>query len=126
MKGYEDGYDAGAQFFAWLVGDTGVEENDEQDAQGDFGQNPTPTATSQAHFGAAPPQSTQYPTDPRPPGPAPEPKKGKRRPGPWPNLVKQLDSGLQHNRYSEGCWEGLTGQEGGLEYLWAAYLGHYK
>lgn len=122
-KGWEDGYDAGAQFLSWLVGATGVEVDDIATLRTTL--QPTPTAPILTSSSVPAPQSTQYPTDPRPPQPAPEPKKGRPRPGPWPDFVRRLDANLEHNKYTESCWTELTGYQGGLPGLWAAYLGHY-
>jgi hypothetical protein len=126
-KGWEDGYDAGAQFLSWLVGTTGVEADGQPYGTEDSSSplpRPTPTAPSSTST-VPPPQSTQYPADMRPPAPGPEAKKGRRRPGPWPEFVKSLNARLEHEKYTERCWADLTGQRGGLEELWTAYLGHY-
>ena len=46
--------------------------------------------------------------------------------GPWPGVIAQIDRKLRVEAYSDGWWAELTGVEGGLEVLWARYLGDYR
>jgi hypothetical protein len=46
--------------------------------------------------------------------------------GPWPGIIGQLNRKLRSEAYNEAWWAELTGEEGGLDVLWARYLGDYR
>lgn len=130
-KGYETGYDVGAWFLDYLVGGAegeGVVGGTEHDFS--LGQTPSQQHQSQqptqTHTQAAQPQSTQYTAPPpghQAPYPKPRPTKPRRRP-PIPDLVRQLDSRLEFERYSEHWWVEMAGAP--LDVLWQEYLDYYS
>lgn len=134
-RGWEEGYDAGAQFLSWLVGpstlfprDSRKQLLDEMIRDSDpivDGRRDGP-ATSATVTAPPLPQSTKYPDRPHPYVPGLIPAPDRPRPGPWPDIVKDLNGSLEHEKYKEGWWERYTGVKGGLEGLWAAYLDFYR
>lgn len=127
-RGWEEGYDAGARFLSWLVGPkrTGEDLVNEGLTALDIGNTANRSAPSITVPRPPLPQPTKYPDQPYSSAPALTPPADRRRPGPWPDLVKELNGSLEHQKYSDKWWEGHTGVEGGLDGLWAAYLGFYR
>ncbi|WVQ80071.1 hypothetical protein IAT38_002172 [Cryptococcus sp. DSM 104549] len=131
-KGWEDGYDVGARFLGWLVGDedgrAGL-ESEEGERKGDEesterGEVSLPTPASDPGTAQAP-LPTKYP-DPLPPthtSPLAPHKKPHPRPGPFPDLVRLIDARLQYERWDDEWWEEMTGDS--LGQLWDKYLDYY-
>lgn len=122
-KGWKDGYDAGARFLAWLI------ENDRGIGDGNGVNNGRqehfiiPPQSSISTF-APPAQATKYPSSsetyqqtfhPVPPT--------KPRLGPFPDLLRLIDSRLIYEKWNDSWWEEMTGHK--LDKLWAAYLSYY-
>ena len=51
------------------------------------------------------------------------PLPGKKRRGPFPELVRLLDTRLKVEKWDDSWWEEMTGAS--LESLWAEYLAYY-
>ncbi|WWC59752.1 uncharacterized protein I303_102314 [Kwoniella dejecticola CBS 10117] len=97
----------------------------------------TPTPTSTSAEIPPPAQPTQYPpfpdtdTDPdaieddsKPPIIPPSTSTDRpKRPGPFPDLVRLLDSRLKYERWHDSWWREFTGL--GLDELWKDYLRYY-
>lgn len=126
-RGWEEGYDSGARFLAWL---TGWEQNGATPGSRDLGQargdeafdHTAPTRTA---FSAA--QPTQYPSGAPPPAPPQHsrPPTGSRpRRPPNPDLVRMLDHRLAQEKWDDQWWEQMAGAR--LEVLWAEYLEYYR
>lgn len=147
-RGWEEGYDSGARFLDWLVGEeNGQKGNDRQsavasDLTGDKGQSPfaryyaddvklndigqvtAPTATSDA-----PPQAQSTSINPPtaanpPPRPLAPHHRQKSRRGPFPDFVRDLDSRLVDRQFRDAWWEEMTGT--GLKVLWGEYMAYYR
>jgi hypothetical protein len=126
-KGWETGYDVGAWFLDYLVGEGIVGGLDwaGPDAGGRGstaagGQGPTPTTTQ------AQPQPTTY-TAPPPnhQSPYPKPRPSKPRPrAPIPDLVRNMDSRLERERWSDTWWVEMVGAP--IEVLWREYQDYYS
>jgi hypothetical protein len=137
-KGWEEGYDAGARFLAWLSGygeDIASVRGDEGGLASENGrpvtlamggsseivQQPTSTSTQ-----AARPQESKYPTheyDPSQTKPNPSPLT-KPRTGPFLDIVPFLNAKMEYEEYSESWWMEITGKN--LEGLWEEYLQYYS
>ena len=128
-RGWEEGYDAGARFLAWLTGDepavttTGEDENENVRKLGrQMGAMPVNTAPA--------PQATRYPPSERvleEGGPERSrqvvPGKPKPRRGPFPELVRLMDARSGTEKWDDLWWEEMTGA--GLDVLWREYLDFY-
>lgn len=130
-KGYETGYDVGAWFFDYLVGDGIVGGLDWSPTQPQS-LGPTPTPTTQtggyavgAGGTAQQPLQTAYTAPPpghQPPYPKPSNTKPRPRP-PIPDLIRQMDARLEFERYNERWWVEMAGAP--LDVLWQEYLDYY-
>lgn len=122
-KGWEEAYDSGARFLAWL---TGWEEGSADFPPLEEGPSATTGSYSGYTGGAPPAQPTQYPSGPAPPPPqhGPPPPGSKPRRPPMPNLVRLMDFRLAHERWNDSWWEEMTGAR--LDVLWAEYLAYYR
>lgn len=133
-KGWETGYDVGAWFLDWLVGDgvvggiavraegEGAEDRHKRVVGSGAGTGPTPSTTTST----AQPLPTQY-TSPSPNHSSPYPKPRPTRPRsrqPMPDLIRQMDSRLEFERWDEGWWLQMAGAE--LPVLWKEYLDCYN
>ena len=128
-KGYEDAYDKGAMFLCWLMGELPGSGGGTQTAPAAY-----PTQAPQAPYGTSSYQqyTTQYPHgyDPNQQGPPPVPPHpnaqagGKPRRGPFPDIVRQIDTRLRTERYSPKWWVEMTGAS--LDQLWAEYQAYYN
>lgn len=125
--GWEDAYDAGALFLCWLTGETPeVDARPGEPTQPIQQQQQQPTGT----YSAQQPFATQYPQNPGtgagPPAvPAGRPNPNARaRRGPFPDIVRTLDTRLRTQRFSEQWWVELTGAS--LEQLWREYQDYYR
>jgi hypothetical protein len=124
-KGWETGYDVGAWFLDWLVGDgvvggtTWSSTNSSQPSNLNSNGNLGPTTTQ-----AQAPQSTQY-TAPPPnhASPYPKPKPNKSRRPPIPDLVRMMDARLEYERWDDGWWDQMAGAS--IEVLWREYQDYY-
>ncbi|AFR97327.1 hypothetical protein CNAG_04889 [Cryptococcus neoformans var. grubii H99] len=120
-KGWEDGYDAGARFLAWLVEDDGgIGDGSGKNRREEHIIIPSQSSASSAPFA----QATKYPTfshtyqQPfRPVLPS------KPRLGPFPDLLRLIDSRLIYEKWNDSWWEEMTGHS--LDKLWDAYLTYY-
>ncbi|KAK4683600.1 hypothetical protein P7C73_g6638, partial [Tremellales sp. Uapishka_1] len=118
-RGWEEAYDAGARFFAWLEGE-GEADGSPSAASQPHGAPPTPISPS---VPAA--QPTRYPTHQSDPQPVVvKPKLSKPRIGPFKDLSQIMNLKLKEGKWDDGVWEELTGKT--LEDLWAEYLEWYK
>lgn len=123
-KGWETGYDVGAWFFDYLVGDGTVGGLDW--VPSNTGP-PAPTKTRANFDGgtAQQPLPTAYTAPPpghRPPYPKPINTKPRPRP-PMPDLIRQMDARLEFERYDERWWVEMAGAP--LQVLWTEYLDYY-
>jgi hypothetical protein len=123
-KGWETGYDVGAWFLDYLVGEGvvgGTEYRPQsQSNQSPHGQGQVPTATSQQQ-----PMPTSYTAPPaghRPPYPKPRPNKPRPRP-PIPELVRNMDIRLEYERWNDSWWVEMAGAP--IEVLWREYQEYY-
>lgn len=129
-RGWEDAYDAGARFLAWLTGDeaeSGGNSDQETETIEDDGGVERGLASMTI---ARPAQPTRYPQPgessvgssesgaKRPPQGRPRP----RRP-PVPDLVRQMDERMGREKVEEGWWVEMAGAT--LEELWTEYLDFY-
>lgn len=125
-KGWETGYDVGAWFLDYLVGEGVVggvdyipshsEQNQNHQVNGNL---PTPTQPQV-------PLPTQY-NHPAPNhiSPYPKPRPSKPRPrAPIPDLVRMMDARLEFERWDERWWEQMVGAP--IEVLWKEYLDYYS
>ncbi|WVW78132.1 hypothetical protein I302_100083 [Kwoniella bestiolae CBS 10118] len=125
-RGWEDGYDIGARFIEWLTGST-PKIQEESSSLGS--QIPTQDAlTSPTKTSVEGAVHTQYPnalpSNDLPP--FEKIHKGRReqdRPGPFPDLIRLIDSRLKYERWDDIWWNELTGKS--LEELWDCYLRYY-
>lgn len=128
-RGWETGYDVGAWFLDYLVGDGivgGLSYSSTPSSQEH--QQPTPTTQNGAQgSGTAPqPQPTVY--NPPPPGhqapyPKHTPSKPRPRP-PIPELVRRMDARLEYERWDDSWWTQMAGAP--IEILWKEYQEYYK
>jgi len=138
-KGWEEGYDAGARFLAWLTGEG--EESDTQtqsQSQTHAHTHPPPSYDDDDDVGGiqtemsrvtltGPPkaQPTKYLQSQS--GESRKPStgkgKGKSRRGPFKELVRSIDARLKVEQWDDMWWEEMTGAE--LEVLWKEYLDYY-
>lgn len=120
-KGYETGYDVGAWFLDYLVGEGvvgGVDYTPSQSQQYPNGNQPTSTQPQA-------PMPTQYnapPANHTSPYPKPRPSKPRPRP-PIPELIRMMDARLEYERWDERWWEQMVGAP--IEVLWREYLDYY-
>jgi hypothetical protein len=121
-KGWETGYDVGAWFLDYLVGEGvvgGIDYTPSQSRQYSNGNQPTST-----HPQA--PMPTQYnapPVNHTSPYPKPRPTKPRPRP-PIPELIRMMDARLEYERWDERWWEQMAGAP--IEVLWREYLDYYS
>ena len=121
-KGYETGYDVGAWFLDYLVGEGvvgGVDYTPSQHQYPSNGNGPTSTQPQA-------PMPTQYnapPSNHTSPYPKPRPNKPRPRP-PIPELIRMMDARLEYERWDERWWEQMAGAP--LEVLWREYLDYYS
>lgn len=134
-KGWETGYDVGAWFLDYLVGDGvigGLEYNSQSTSttsgHSQTHQTPTTTtSTSTTSSGTAPqPQSTAYtPPSANHQSPYPKPIIHKQRPRPpIPDLVRKMDARLEYERWDDGWWVQMAGAP--IEVLWREYQEYYS
>ncbi|WWC68215.1 uncharacterized protein I206_102138 [Kwoniella pini CBS 10737] len=131
-KGYEDGYDIGAKFLQWLIGIEEPEEKSQRDQlnviqaipiQNTLSRNKTTTTTTTTDQ-ISQPQPTQYPLSSTEEEKLPAiPPNKPYRPGPFPDLVKLIDSRLNYEKWHDNWWDELTGLT--LDELWREYLRYY-
>lgn len=125
-KGWEDAYDAGARFLTWLAGEgeggssspSGVEDRLEGLSIATSSDQVRSTRTT-----ASPATATRYP---HPGSTFPEPNKapqGRKRRGPFPEIVRMMDARLGVEKWEDRWWEEMTGA--GLTELWREYLDYY-
>jgi len=129
-KGWETGYDVGAWFLDYLVGDGvvgGIDWNRNSSRPHHIGNDSQPTSSSTSTQPQAPaPMATQYtapPANHTSPYPKARPTKPRPRP-PIPDLVRMMDARLEHERWDENWWEQMAGAP--LEVLWGEYLDYYS
>lgn len=126
-KGWETGYDVGAWFLDYLVGDgvvgglsySSVSNQPQQQHQ----HHPTPSTTQSQ---AAQPQPTVYnppPPNHQPPYPKKTPSKPRPRPA-NPELVRRMDARLEFERWDDGWWAQMAGAP--IEILWREYQEYYS
>ena len=125
-RGWEDAYDAGARFLAWV---TGTDPDDPVPVPAGVAElpraypqpgEPTPTATT----GMPPaPRPTKYPDMPAPLGSIVRGHPERRKRSPLPDFIRHLDARLEYERYDERWWVEMTGAS--LDILWTEYLDHY-
>lgn len=124
-KGWETGYDVGAWFLDYLVGEGvvgGVDYHPQSTSlqpNGQQGQGSTSTTAQAAmptQYNAPGPNHTS-------PYPKPRPTKSRARP-PVPDLVRMMDARLEYERWDERWWEQMAGAP--LEVLWREYLDYYR
>ncbi|KAL7422042.1 hypothetical protein Q5752_003815 [Cryptotrichosporon argae] len=129
-RGWEDAYDAGARFLEWLTAPQPPCPPAPTSAPPSLAgkqQAPAQPPTEESpfvpsHTGAQPPAQTVY--HPAPTGSAPRPVPGKQRSGPWPELVRAIDTRLREERWDDAWWAEMTGRS--LDQLWQEYLVYYK
>ncbi|WWC86618.1 uncharacterized protein L201_001495 [Kwoniella dendrophila CBS 6074] len=132
-KGYEDGYDIGARFLVWLTTNDPEILDDTSRISYDGGElipveyaiQPSQTPTSTATSNDAKP--TQYPDPNWNQGyienHSLNKSKPKHRPGPYPDLIKLIDSRLKFERWDDSWWQEMTGLN--LDDLWSSYMAYY-
>jgi hypothetical protein len=124
-KGWETGYDVGAWFLDYLVGEGVVGGIDwhpspQTHLANNSAESQQPTRT-QGQF----PMPTSYTAPPpghRPPYPKPRPSKPRPR-APIPDLIRQMDSRLEFERWNNHWWIEMAGAP--IEVLWREYQDYY-